>query len=106
MIMNKQQRSASNSLNTGITSNPYVSRLVLEKFIIKNKLLLKKHELSWTRELIRTLNGVTKSGGMVDTVEFLNLVKAKNRRSHRIQGSWYMKVFKTLGASYSRTIFK
>ena len=104
--MNSSSNSVSKLLNSNIISTACVERANLEQFIIRNKSLLKKHELSWTREIIRALNLISDRNGKVDTVKFMNLVKAKKRRSHRMQCSWYLKVFKSLGASYSRDYLK
>ena len=99
---------SSNTLHSGIRTSPKISRRELENFLLQNQSLFKRNELSWVREIIRNLNQVSnqEQGEIwIDTIKFLHLVKEKRRRTHKYQCGWYMKLFKTLGASYSRKLF-
>ena len=90
-----------------VLSSSLIGRRELEKFIIKHENLFKRHEMSWVREIIRSLNEVSEwidGRCWVNTVTFLEKVKAKKRRTHKYQSSWFMKIFKALGASYRKKL--
>ena len=61
--------------------------------------LMKKNELSWTRELIKFLPVVKHT---FCTVDFLKAVKNQKRRSHKRQAKFYLDLFEYLGCNYSK----